>query len=185
MKHTAAAWVLCAAGFAQTGFEVASVKPSAQTVGPDYNNHLTLGPASLSAGNVTLKRLIGEAYGLEPYQISGPAWIAVNEYQVEVQGIIDLEYLQLLLSERFGLATHRDSKEQRVYELVVDTGGPKLKTSDEGPEPRQFAERLTVQLAIRGMDDPTRPGTASAERIPVIDKTGIPRPLPTAPRIEA
>jgi uncharacterized protein (TIGR03435 family) len=175
MRPAAGLFLLCAAGFAQNGFEVASIKPSAQPVGPDYNNHLTVGPSSVSGKNVTLKKLIGEAYGLEPYQISGPGWIAVNEYAVEARGAAPgiREALQALLSERFGLVTHRESKGQRVYELLVDAGGPKLKSSANGTTLREFAELLTVRLTIPVMDDPTRPGTASGERIPVIDRTGL------------
>jgi uncharacterized protein (TIGR03435 family) len=41
--------------------------------------------------------------------------------------------LQALLSERFKLAIHRESKERTVYELVVGKNGPKLHEVEAGP----------------------------------------------------
>ena len=43
-------------------FEVVSVKPVEHIVGLDYNNRLTYSPNGLTARNITLKRLIAEAY---------------------------------------------------------------------------------------------------------------------------
>ena len=43
--------------------------------------------------------------------------------------------LQGLLAERFGLAFHKEQKEQSVYGLVVAKGGPKLKESAKEDEP--------------------------------------------------
>ena len=63
-------------------FDVASVKPSQHIVGPDYNNQLTYSPDGLTARNVTLKRLIAEAYGLQLSQVSGPNWLDQNEYDI-------------------------------------------------------------------------------------------------------
>ncbi len=37
------------------------------------------------------------------------------------------EMLQALLADRFGLAVHREAKEQQVYALAVGKDGPKLK----------------------------------------------------------
>ena len=46
-------------------FDVASVKLSQRVVGPDYNNQLTYTPTGMTARNVTLKRLVAEAYHLQ------------------------------------------------------------------------------------------------------------------------
>jgi uncharacterized protein (TIGR03435 family) len=45
--------------------------------------------------------------------------------------------LKALLADRFKLVTHRDSKVQQVYALVVGRNGPKLKKST--PEADEFA----------------------------------------------
>src|ERR1700734_1078543 len=76
------------ASFAQTSstapaFDVASVKPVQHPVGPDYNNQLTYSPNGFTARNVTVKRLVAEAYGLQLSQVSGPGWIDQTEYDTE------------------------------------------------------------------------------------------------------
>jgi hypothetical protein len=47
---------------AQPSFEVASVRPSQNQVGPDYNNQITISLTGFTGRNVTLKRLIAEAW---------------------------------------------------------------------------------------------------------------------------
>ena len=48
--------------------------------------------------------------------------------------------LQSLLAERFKLATHRETREDQVFELVVNKGGPKLKeVPDPGTNPNGSA----------------------------------------------
>ena len=57
-----------AAGQAPTtkaAFDVTSVKPSQHVVGPDYNNQLTYSPTGITGRNVTLQRLVAEAYHLQ------------------------------------------------------------------------------------------------------------------------
>jgi uncharacterized protein (TIGR03435 family) len=80
--------------------------------------------------------------------------------------------MQRLLADRFQLALHRESKEARVYELVVAKAGPKLR------EPKDDAEaglqgqkgRITARatpLAILARYLSQRLGQ------PVVDKTGL------------
>jgi uncharacterized protein (TIGR03435 family) len=161
-------------------FEVASVKPSARLLGPDYGNAMTYTPNGFSAKNTTLKRLIAEAYNVRPFQVqvtSGIKWLDSAEYDVVAQagGGASRQELRLmlqdLLRERFRVSFHREKKEMRVYNLLVGPNGPKLK-----PGPRdldQFAAFLAVQLSIHGMDDPTKPGFASSTPVPVINRTGL------------
>jgi uncharacterized protein (TIGR03435 family) len=179
----ALAWVLQA-----QSFDVASVKPSVRTAGKDYNNQITIGTAGFSGKNVTLKRLIGEAYGLQAPQVfGGPKWLDENEYDIEAKagGPATREQLramlQPLLADRFHLKVHRETKEMRVWELVVDKGGPKIHTATDAKpglmhfhgELQQLAGLISVQLSILPVDDPTRPGVASGPPVPVLDKTGL------------
>jgi uncharacterized protein (TIGR03435 family) len=60
-------------------FDIASVKLSGHPVGPDYNNQLTFSLAGLSARNVTLRRLVSEAYRLQLRLVIGPNWLDQNE----------------------------------------------------------------------------------------------------------
>jgi uncharacterized protein (TIGR03435 family) len=173
-------------------FDVASVRPSQHLVGPDYNNQLTYSPAGFTARNVTLKRLLAEAYHLQMNQILGPGWLGQNEYDVEARaegaGMKEqmAPMLRSLVAERFKLKQHTETREMRVYELVVDDSGPKIRPLNGG-EPvsagagfhfhgdmRQFADLLAVQLTIPASDNPTEPVRASASPIPVVDKTGLP-----------
>jgi hypothetical protein len=46
----------------QSSFEVATVRPSQQDAGPDYNNQITYSPDGFTGRNVTLRRLVAEAW---------------------------------------------------------------------------------------------------------------------------
>jgi uncharacterized protein (TIGR03435 family) len=80
--------------------------------------------------------LISRAYGVKDYQVSGPDWLDSQGYDVvaKVPAGVPADQvplmLQALLSERFKLALHRESKTINVYALIVGKGGPKLKESD-------------------------------------------------------
>ena len=173
-------------------FEVASVKPSGHAVGPDYNNQLTWSPNGLSARNATLKRLIAEAWRLQLNQVSCPAWLARNEYDLEAKtGAAATReqmtlMLQTLLAQRFKLVEHNETKDMRVYELVIGKSGPKIHAIKDGEaapaqpgfhfhgDMRQFADLLAVQLSIPAPQDPTQPVVASESPAPVLDETGLP-----------
>ncbi len=173
-------------------FDVASVKPSQHAVGPDYNNQLIYAPGEFTAKNVTVKRLIAEAYRLQLDQIQGPGWLDQNEYEVEarVGGGATREQmapmLRGLLAERFKLKEHSETREMRVYALVVGNAGAKIQPVKEGetvkPEAgfhfhgdmRQFADLLAVQLSIPAAENPTVPSRASGLPIPVMDETRLP-----------
>jgi uncharacterized protein (TIGR03435 family) len=175
---------------AQTpAFAVASVKPSRQQLGRDANSRISIGPAGLSGRNVTLNYLIAEAYRVQPYQVSGgPNWLDRLEFDVEAKADAPTpaeqlaRMLQGLLTDRFRLSLHRETRELRVYDLVVDKRGPKIHATAAGAagpqsfhgDMRQFAELLSIQLSIAMPDDPTKPGRASGAPVPVRDMTGLP-----------
>ncbi len=184
-----------AAGQASTknpAFDVASVKPSAHIVGPDYNNQITYSPTGVTGRNVTLRRLIAEAYQLQLNQVLGPGWLDKNEYDIDARSAgvnTKAEHalmLRSLVAERFKLKGHSETRDMRVYELVTSKSGSKIHpVSDEqtptaGPgfhfhgDLRQFADLLAVQLSIPGSDNPAEPARASTSPISVLDKTGLP-----------
>jgi uncharacterized protein (TIGR03435 family) len=172
-------------------FDVASVRPCQHLVGPDYNNQLTYSPSGITARNITLKRLVAEAYHLQLNQVSGPSWIAQSEYDIDARaaGVVTREQMALmlrsLLAERFKLTQHNEMREMRAFELVVGKSGPKIRPVSGGEtvaaragfhfhgELREFADLLAVQLSIPAADNPTEPARASTTQIPVLDKTGI------------
>ena len=132
-------------------FEVASVRPSAPL-------DMTKLAAEVRAGRmprlgahvdasraeyiyVPLRDLIAYAYNVKNYQVTGPAWLATERFDIEAkipEGALKDDapaMMQALLAERFGLAVHRDTQEHKVWALVVGKGGPKLKEAPAAPTP--------------------------------------------------
>jgi uncharacterized protein (TIGR03435 family) len=93
--------------------------------------------------------------------------------------------LQGLLAERFKLTKHGETREMRVYELVIGKSGPKVRAVNPGEmagtlagfhfhgDMRQLADLIAVQLAIPALSSPSEPAKASGPPIPVVDKTGL------------
>jgi uncharacterized protein (TIGR03435 family) len=124
-------------------------------------------------------------------QVIGPGWLDQNEYDIEAraEGAGTREQmapmLRSLVAERFNLKQHTEMREMRVYDLVVDNAGPKIRPLNGGEtvnagagfhfhgDMRQFADLLAVQLSIPASNNPTEPVRASVSPIPVVDKTGL------------
>ena len=161
-------------------------------MGPDYNNQLTYSPTGITGRNVTLQRLVAEAYHLQLRQVLGPSWLDKNEYDIEAKaaGFLTREQMALMLrslvAERFKLIQHSQMREMRVYELVIGKSGPKIRPMSDGKtaaaragfhfqgDLRQFADLLSVQLSIPASDNPGEPARATKSPISVLDKTGLP-----------
>jgi uncharacterized protein (TIGR03435 family) len=176
---------------AQPSFDVASVRPSQHEVGPDYNNQITYSPDGFTAQNVTLKRLIAEAWHCQLDQVQGPPWIGRNEYDIVTrlpEGTSREQVppmLRSLLIDRFHLKTHSETRPMRVYELTISQKG--LKIHPDAPTTaappgsgfhfhgnmRQLADLLAVQFSIPAPQDPSVPVKAGGPQIPVLDKTGL------------
>jgi uncharacterized protein (TIGR03435 family) len=179
------------ASIAKPAFDVSSVRPSQRVVGPDYNNQLTYSPTGIRGKNVTLQRLIAEAYQLQLNQVFGPGWLDKDEYDIDARsagaGTREEHALMLrsLVAERFKLTEHREMREMRVYELVIGKTGSKIHPISDGETPtagagfhfhgdmRQFADLLAVQLSIPASDNPAEPARASTSPISVLDKTEL------------
>jgi uncharacterized protein (TIGR03435 family) len=76
--------------------------------------------------------LLLKAYDLKPSQIVGPDWLDTEYFQNEATMPPETTneqfraMLQNLLSDRFKLKIHRETKEVRGYALVVGKNGPKM-----------------------------------------------------------
>jgi len=140
--------LVCGAVFGQTAgkleFDAATVKPSP----PLGNGAIAIqrkgGPGSSDPGRVAyngmpLKMLLTIAYDVKPYQISGPAWLDSERFDVAgtvPEGTTKEQsnaMLQNLLLDRFGIKVHHETKELPLYELTVAKNGPKLKASVADP----------------------------------------------------
>ncbi len=182
---------VCAVSASAQSFDVATLKASGHYVGKDYRGALLVEPGRVSARNVSLLYLIEEAYHLQPFQVtSGLKWLDEEEFDLDGRSearptpVQMRAMLQALLAERFHLAAHPDKKEMRVYALVVDKGGTKLKPSTGDPKPttspanfhgsmRDLASFISISLTIPVVDDPTRPAIATGAPVPVLDETGL------------
>lgn len=170
-------------------FEAASVKPSRLQLGKDAASRVEVGVAGVTARNVTLKQLISSAEGLQPEQImGGPRWLDEAEFDVEAKASRPLSaglirgMLRVLLAERFQLQAHSESRRMRVYALVQEKGGAKIRPVDRNAVPGaadfrgdlgEFASFLSLRLTIPAAVDPTQPSVAGGPQIPVLDETGL------------
>ena len=120
-------------------YRTVSIKPNRSGV---HWEMIKTGPGELTVTNETLQRLIRTAYKVENDQISGaPNWLNSKRYDIEAkvgssapdephkvspdQGELENQrMLQVLLSDRFKLAVHRETRQVPVYELVIAENGP-------------------------------------------------------------
>jgi len=184
----------CALAHAQIqrpAFEVTSVKPHKS--GSGY--------AALSCSNgrfisrgAPLTNTIEWAYDLPFHQFIEmeervPRWVAEEAFDIEATGggpVPESQcrlMLQSLLAERFKMAVHRDTKEGRVYELVMARGGHKLQRvtdRDKGlgvyiTENGRLGEYAPGVEPARGLTLPqlARKLSLMTSRVPVHDNTGL------------
>jgi uncharacterized protein (TIGR03435 family) len=120
---------------AEPRFEVASVKPNNRDDGQisvSYQN------GRYTATGIPLELLIRSAYQVQEFQIvGGPNWMRSDRFDImAVAGSpapAQQPLLRSLLTDRFNLVTHRETREMPVYALVLarDDGrlGPQLRPS--------------------------------------------------------
>jgi uncharacterized protein (TIGR03435 family) len=176
-----ACWIglAASAAFAQS-FDAASVKPLKLAGEGKFPRQVAFSPGSVSLRNVTLKDIIGTAYGVKDFQISGPAWLSSEAYEILAKASGPAtedelkQMLQGLLAERFRLALHREQKELPVYEMVVVKKSAALREPAKPGDPA-----MKIVPGGLGFQNYSMPHLAeylshlrSADR-PVLDKTGI------------
>ena len=163
------------AAFSQTkpAFEVATIKPSPPLDPAKLAAAMQAGGKLPVGANIDalraeylyldLKSLMTYAYGVKPYQITGPDWMSTARFDIvakmpEGSKKDDApKMLQSLLEERFKLTVHRTSAEHPVLALVSGKGGPKLKASAEKPVAIDESAPLKPgELKMDGSDGPVR-----------------------------
>lgn len=128
-------------------FEAASVRRN--TSGEQGQNIRRQPGGRLTATNMTLRSLITFAYQLQPFQLVGdPSWIRTEHFDIVAkmegdpapvppgQGPDPLMLaMRSLLTERFKMAVHRETRELDIYALVMarpdGKPGPSLKPSTQ------------------------------------------------------
>jgi uncharacterized protein (TIGR03435 family) len=97
--------------------------------------------ARVDIGNFTLTQLITKAYDVKTYQVQGLNWMIPTAQRFDIIANLPAgatkeqvpQMLQALLAERFKLVVRRESKEQKVYALLVGKDGIKMKQTQELP----------------------------------------------------
>ena len=147
LQTLAAALAICATGYSQPKleFDAAAIKPAAPQTGhfpapaAAKGGPGTSDPAMYRCTNCNLAFLISAAFQLEKYQFPGQSALPGGTYDVTArvpEGTTPAQFaimLQNLLTDRFGMTSHFDTKPVQGYELVVGKNGPKLKESVAPP----------------------------------------------------
>jgi uncharacterized protein (TIGR03435 family) len=166
-------------------FDAASVKPAALPT-PDGRGRIMMqgpsgGPGTKDPGRIhypysSLRNLLMTAYDVKAFQIQGPQWLDTERFEVNATMPPDTTkeqfgvMLRNLLTERFKMTVHKESKELPMYSLVVAKNGPKLK------------ESAPVAPAKEDADSPPPP-TPPLPAQPKIGPDGFPElPLPAGGR---
>jgi uncharacterized protein (TIGR03435 family) len=124
---------------ARPTFEVASIKladPNGKRDGFDVKGRHVL------MENIPVMTMLVFAYSVSPTQIAGvPGWAKSEHWDVD--GVPDVEgtpniaqiqgMIQGLLTDRFSLKAHHETRELAGYALAVGKGGPKIAKSQGDP----------------------------------------------------
>jgi bla regulator protein blaR1 len=177
------------AGTAKLAYDVASIK--ADHITGEHVN-ISIDDHSLTASGVTLKALIGIAYNMHDFQLSGgPDWVSsetyaiqakMDESTVEALNKVPRELrdeqlrriLQSLLEERFNLKVSHSSKELPIYALELAKNGPKFSESTTSDITKTGRRVNNGDLTAKGL-----PISSLAEWLSgvvgrkVVDKTGL------------
>jgi uncharacterized protein (TIGR03435 family) len=159
-------------------FEVASVRisPPGGTGMTSWNDS---DASMFTATNIPLLILIQMAYTVDEKQISGEKLLGTDQYDIAARpdgGILTQErlkpMLRSLLTERFGLITHRETRTVSGYALVTATGESKLQTS--GVSSAGQGAVLRGQIIGHATDMPVLASMLGQTLdVPVVDRTGI------------
>jgi uncharacterized protein (TIGR03435 family) len=184
MRTLALLLVYCAAAFAQSSFEVASihVHPASAPVPPGSGNYIHASPDAVTVRYARLWVVIGWAYDV-PGQVSGPDWIRSDRWDITAKaGAPTSEaqlrrMLQTLLEERFKLKVHHEVRDLAVAVLSVAKTGSKNLHPVESIGPPEY-ESTGGMLIVRnasmerlGYYLENRPPNGVSEKI--VDETGL------------
>lgn len=166
-------------------FDVATIKQSLPGPATTGFGLITQDAELISYKAISLKFLLMRAYGVKEFQISGPDWMDASRYDLTATlppGTTADQIpamLQELINERFRMTVRWDTKQEPVYALVIDKGGPKLKLaadSTQGSEgakpPASSASATSFQMPGATIAQLTGFLSRVMDR-PVIDSTGL------------
>lgn len=140
--------------------------------------------AQVDIAMMSLADLVRQAYGLKSAQFSGAGWMSSERYDIHAKlpaGATQAQVpamLQNLLTDRFKLTFHRESRDVPVYAVSIGKGGLKLKEVPvDQAAPAAASKWVSVGNAMRLERDMTMPMMCDllggfSDR-PVMDATGL------------
>jgi uncharacterized protein (TIGR03435 family) len=158
-------------------FEVASIRPNKD--GTRGGGARTLPTGRVTTTNITLRRLIGMAYGLRMTDIvvGGPEWIHTEGFDVDArpEGEVAVQrarlMLRTLLAERFKLAVRRESREMPVYALRLANADGRFGAQLQRPV-GECVMAIPAFAQAAGPGDAARPDPAAFGSQPPLGKPG-------------
>jgi uncharacterized protein (TIGR03435 family) len=152
---------------ATSTFEAASVRVN-KSPGP-VRGLVGLQPGRFVATAATLRQLIESAFGVQDNQIVGaPGWATSDLFDVTATAPPDVTIpqaqvmLQNLLVERFGLRSHRETRDLPIYSLVLDRADRRL-----GPDLRPSGPDCVAMKVPAAMPPPPPPPPGAAGMRPL------------------
>jgi uncharacterized protein (TIGR03435 family) len=154
----------------QTSFEVASVKPISEPTGIKFDQGRLSAKASVWG-------LVAMAYGVGMGQVvNAPGWTRNSIYDVEASTRRPasqeqmLLFLRELLSERFKLSVHEETRQIEASIMSLSPSGPKFRPlrADEALSKGPGTHLRTMLLLIGTIRSLVQSGDA-----PVLDRTGL------------
>jgi uncharacterized protein (TIGR03435 family) len=168
-------------GQASHEFDVATVKPAPlQSEGRTSTRMSSdTDTGKLTYSNVNLKEVIGKAYKVQQYRINGPDWLETERFDIVAKFPPHSAaeqaplMLQALLTDRFKLTLHRETKELPVYAMTVARNGPKFRTVETATGVTINSNRTQSHVVARVSMEGFAEFLTSQVGRPVLDKTGL------------
>ena len=141
---------------ARPEFEVASIKASAPFDNVKVNIGVKVDGAQVHYTYFSLQDYLRLAYRVKSFQISGPDFLASERFDIDAklpagatrEQVPDM--LQALLTERFGVKLHHETKEFPVYGLVLAKGGIKAQEVPQTAEDLANDAKKTTEVNASG-----------------------------------
>jgi uncharacterized protein (TIGR03435 family) len=168
---------------ANPAFDVATIKPS--DTSDSHGTYFRNNGSHVIAYNISVGELIVYAYGLHEKQIvAGPPSLLATHFDIDgvpdVAGHPNLQQsrimFQKLLSSRFKLAYHNQSRELAAYAIQIAKGGPRLELTARKPgDSMNFSYDCQVVLTVRNASiaDVARGMQEVFMDRPVVDQSGL------------
>jgi uncharacterized protein (TIGR03435 family) len=161
-------------------FQVATIKSSA----PEESRTIQIRGNRFATTDTSVIDLLKYAYGIHEQEIAGgPKWLKTQKFdlvgdpETQTRPSSDefKKMVQDLLTDRFHLTAHHETRDLSVFEIVAAKSGPKLSKSSRPPDGIPSVSYSPGQLSVANAtlaDLATFLQRFVADR-PVFDRTGI------------